>query len=190
MATDIRFDRELAAALRANVPPGAVTVIVARPEPLAASLLALGRLVGGLERHGIPHGRRFVLVVGHGRAGGAARLAAEVGRALGPVAIAHDPDRSPCYVAGRVAGAPVEVDDELREAEAVVFAGPLDASAGDERLFTDLMRGLVSRATVALLGDDEAAWREAARLLEPSVGFGWDAVGEARVVPRPAPPGG
>lgn len=93
--------------------------------------LALVEVRDALERVGVPRGRQFVLL------GGAARSMAEgmrdrlprLSRQLSLPVLAHDPARS--FEAGRVSRSePVELDDELREAEAIVCIGRGFATMG------------------------------------------------------------
>ena len=89
-------------------------------------------LVPALERVGVPRGRQFVLL---GQDGGAnaSRVRAHAARlrdALSLAAFAHDP-AGVVYTAGRAAdGTPIELDDELREAEAMICIGRGFAAAG------------------------------------------------------------
>jgi hypothetical protein len=85
---------------------------------------ALPEVRDALERVGVPRGRQFVLVGGEPQDPGpqGSRLLARMREALSLPVFMHDPARS--FAAGRTpAGVPIELDDELREAEAIVCVG-------------------------------------------------------------------
>ena len=96
--------------------------------------LALLAVRDGLERVGVPRGRQFVLVGGTVQAAapgvpGVKEWLAGLGQRLALTVLAHDPSR--WFTAGRTpAREPIELDDELREAEAIVCIGRGFATAG------------------------------------------------------------
>jgi hypothetical protein len=87
---------------------------------------ALACTVAALAAVGVPRGRQFVLL-GHADepAPGAASAARALREVLGVPVLLHEP-RGASFEAGRLAeGTPVALDDELREAEAIVAVGRL-----------------------------------------------------------------
>lgn len=85
---------------------------------------SLGDVLAGtmaaLERVGVLRGRQFVLLGGDPVAPGARARAKALRAELGVPVLVHDPEREG-FVAGTLGdGTPVELDDELREAEAIV----------------------------------------------------------------------
>jgi len=109
-----------------------VTAIVAEAVEDARLVPALAEVSGALERVGVPRGRQFVLL---GHDGTASHVdvrarAAQLHRELALVAFAHEPDGA-TFTAGRAGdGTPIELDDELREAEGVLCIGRGFAAAG------------------------------------------------------------
>jgi hypothetical protein len=93
---------------------------------------ALAEVALALEQVGVPRGRQFVLL-GCDSAEGAVDARARAGRLRREVelaVIAHDPG-SAGFTAGRTAdGTALELDDELREAEAIICIGRGFATAG------------------------------------------------------------
>lgn len=93
---------------------------------------ALAEVALALEKVGVPRGRQFVLL-GCDGAEGAVDARARAGglrREVGLAVIAHEP-ASAGFTAGRTAdGTAVELDDELREAEAILCIGRSFAAAG------------------------------------------------------------
>lgn len=104
----------------------AVTAILADGDFGEPDRVALSELTEALVRAGVPRARMFVLLTGDGPPDAARRERARELRALlGMPVIAHDPGRA-AFAPGRLAGgAMLELDDELREAEAVVICGRL-----------------------------------------------------------------
>lgn len=106
-----------------------VTAIVADAAAGPRETLApvLEAIVSTLASAGVPRGRQFVLFVhaDGSRAEGDARGWRE---ALGVPALFHDPDGATFSV--RPGPIPIELDDELREAEAIVSVGPAHSSPG------------------------------------------------------------
>lgn len=186
------FERDLGHAVRALIAPGAITVIAAWPEPEAAALAVLGTIALALERHGIARGRQLLMIPNDSGRGGGDEAARALGARLGIVALARDPERRPHFTAGRTAGGVVvELDDELREAEAVVLAGPVAPASAATSLPAMLASGLASRRTAQGLAAGTAADRaEALRMLAPCVCVGWDAEGVSRVLELPELSGG
>ena len=202
MAWDQEFEHELGSAIRARIAPGAMTVIAAWPEPAALAAPRLRSIVKALERHGIARGRQLLMIAdlslpaGAGppfRAmGGAAGTRAASGepippaaraRALGEsrgvTALAHDRERSTCFVAGRTAGGiRFEVNDEFREAEALVMASPQRAM-GTVMTLTELGLGFVSAGSLEAVRGALLANLETLSLLHPSVSVIWRAGGSA-----------
>jgi len=124
--------REPEGALAARFTAPLVTAIVAEDTDDEWLVPALDEVSRALERVGVPRGRQFVLL---GQDGGAnaSRVRAHAARlrdALSLAAFAHDP-AGVVYTAGRAAdGTPIELDDELREAEAMICIGRGFAAAG------------------------------------------------------------
>ena len=93
--------------------------------------LALLEVSAALERVGVPRGRQFVLVGGtvHAAAPGVKEWLAGLSRQLALTVFPHDPKQ--WFTAGRTpAGEPIELDDELREAEAILCIGRGEAAPG------------------------------------------------------------
>lgn len=81
---------------------------------------ALAGTMTALERVGVLRGRQFVLLGGSEPPTDAKARARTLRAALGVPVLVHDPTREG-FVAGTLAdGTPIELDDELREAEAIV----------------------------------------------------------------------
>src|SRR5262249_4743117 len=118
--------------LAARFPAPLVTAIVCDAAEGPWLVPALAELPAALEIAGVPRGRQFVLlgreaVYGGGEARG---RAAAVRRELQLAAVAHEP-ADPVFTPGRLDdGTPLELDDELREAEAVICVGRGHAAAG------------------------------------------------------------
>ena len=92
---------------------------------------ALAGTMRALERVGVLRGRQFVLLGGGTPTPEARARARALRTALGVPVLVHDPAREG-FVAGTLAdGTPIELDDELREAEAIVVVagGPVRAVA-------------------------------------------------------------
>jgi hypothetical protein len=174
------FAREVARALAApgdgplaaRFPGALVTAIAADAAPAERERLeiALGAVSRTLASLGVPAGRQFVLLAAGPPwpTGGRERLRSS----LGIPVLAHDP-HGPCFVAGRTdGGEPVEVSDELREAEALVVVGPATGGPGECRGGPFILcPGLASSATAA-------AWAAAARALGAAGAFAFAAEAE------------
>jgi hypothetical protein len=118
--------------LRARFSAPLVTALVADAADVPWLGPALREVVEALERVGVPRGRQFALLgsatpdCSPGTRARALELKAELSLAV----FAHDPHGT-TYTAGRTADAvAIELDDELREAEAVVCIGRGEARAG------------------------------------------------------------
>lgn len=95
--------------------------------------LALAELIRALDRIGVPRARQFVLLGGDPPAPGAHESARALREALGVPVLTSLPDRAG-FVAGRLDdGTPIELDDELREAEAIVTVGGWNPDAAAPR---------------------------------------------------------
>ena len=111
-----------------------ITAIIADARGDVRDAAAIAELVEALERAGVPRGRQFVLLGSDPPDLAAARDAARSLRAsLGIPVLAHDPAGRARFLAGTLeSGVPVELDDELREAEEVVLAGRFAAGESGE----------------------------------------------------------
>jgi len=150
--------------LTARFPAALVTAIAAAPDPARPERLetALAATIERLDLLGVPRGRQFVLLAGD--APGAGALPAALRRALGVPVIAHDPSGA-AFVAGHAPdGTLLELNDELREAEALVVVGPAPRDAALSGGPFLLCPGLVSARTAlaweqaAARGGPRAAW--------------------------------
>jgi hypothetical protein len=116
-ADGVRFAAPLVTAIVADADAG--------PLPVFAPLLA--ESIDALAAAGIPRGRQFVLFVRTD--GGLAEIERSAWReVLGVPVLVHDPAGTTFRV--RATAPAVDLDDELREAEAIVTIGPA-ASAAD-----------------------------------------------------------
>ncbi|HEY6193912.1 MAG TPA: hypothetical protein VI504_02630, partial [Candidatus Eisenbacteria bacterium] len=122
------------AALASRFPAPLVTALVAdASEPGRGLELALAETIAALDRVGVPRGRQFVLLGGDPVAADAATRARSLRALLGVPVFVHAPERAG-FVAGRIeSGATIELDDELREAEAIVTVGGWAARADGPR---------------------------------------------------------
>lgn len=130
----------------------AVTAIVADGEAGEPERLALAELTEAMVRVGVPRGRMFVLLTGSATPGPREReRARELRDTLGVAVIPHDPAQA-AFEPGRLAtGGPLALDDELREAEAVVVCGRFGVDGRGEVRGgpAALLPGLASAATRA-----------------------------------------
>ena len=112
-------------ALAARFTAPVLTAIVAEDGEDPWLLPAVAEVSLALDSVGVPRGRQFVLL-GHGGAAAATVERERVSRLrhqLSLAVFAHDPAGA-VFTAGRAAdGTPIELDDELREAEAIVCIG-------------------------------------------------------------------
>lgn len=108
-----------------------VTAIVADAHGGERDTVALAELLDALVRVGLPRGRVFVLLGGAASPNDALRERARQMRAtLGVPVMVHDPAHRSGFVAGTLADfGPVELDDELREAEGVIVVGRCERGA-------------------------------------------------------------
>ena len=143
----------------------AVTAIVADGDFGDPDRVALAELAEVMVRAGVPRGRMFVLLTGAAAPdAGRRERARELRGLLGMPVIPHDPAKA-AFEPGRLAGgAPLSLDDELREAEAVVTCGRLGAGRHGEVRGgpASLLPGLAGEATRAALGEALAAFRDPA----------------------------
>jgi len=150
---------------------------------------AVAEVSGALERVGLPRGRQFALL---GRE--AANVVIETGelvrrlrRDLGLAAFVHEPDGAAFKVGVAADGTAIELDDELREAEAVICVGR--GFAADGRVHGGpylLVPGVASERTRRALaaartgGGERAAlaWALAAEAVAPvDLAVCWDESG-------------
>ncbi len=176
------FERAFDAALGRALPgvfPGAVATVIAADASDPVRLeLALGRLLAVLPRAGVPRGRVIVLLAA--TAEGDAREAALARRwraDLGVPVLAHHPARSACFTVARVRGTPIEVSDELREAEAVLALGPLAAGADARAIHDVVLPGLGSESTRAACAARPRLLEDARAALACDLALGWRAAG-------------
>jgi hypothetical protein len=108
----------------------AVTAIVADGEGGEPASIALAELTEAMVKAGVPRGRMFVLLTGEAPPDAATReRARELRDMLGVPVIPHDPSQA-AFEPGRLSGGvPLALEDELREAEAVVVCGRFGADA-------------------------------------------------------------
>lgn len=181
------LERPAGGPLAGAIPAAAHTVIVIEPGDARAAV-ALRVAIDALVRTGHPRGRLMVLaaVLDGAVPGGPAHEAVREAAAGVPVVL-HDPEHSATFRAGRVAGIDVAVDDELREAEAVVALGALVSSPSGSRHPAEwlIVPGLAARATRdalrAVTGpthgarahDATGAWSEAATLVHVDFEIAW-----------------
>ncbi len=169
-----RFEREV----RERVAPGAITAIAIDPRPAGVAARALGFALATLARRGVASGRCFVLVA-DGDESARSALAAH-----GLPVVVHDAARSRAFPAGRVAGHAVELDDELREAEAIVALGPSPDPAAQDPLPGAIVPALASSATREFFAAAGASEREAARaLVRADAVLAWPEPGAVRAEP-------
>jgi hypothetical protein len=103
-----------------------VTVLLADRDGGPDALAALAVARDALARAGIAPGRQMVLLASEGPALAEPKARAREWRAaLGLPVVIHDPARAAWSPFGEVAGVPLLLDDELREAEAVVAVSAL-----------------------------------------------------------------
>ncbi len=109
-----------------------VTVIVADAQGGERDVMALSELAEALVRVGTARGRMMTILAGADRPGDALRERARMMRAtLGMPVVVHDPGAASPYSPGSVEGVgPLGLDDELREAEAVIVVGRFSRGTG------------------------------------------------------------
>lgn len=156
-----------------------VTALVADAADAGAFGGVLPPLLGALAAAGVPRGRTFVLLAASGDVARDREAARAWRAALGIPVIAHDPARSASFTVGRTsAGVAVELDDELREAEAVVVLASVTAASAagraDALVWPGLAPSAAARAHAALDAPARArASREAAERLGVDFGLAW-----------------
>ncbi len=175
------------AALARRFPAPLMTALVADAcEPGRELEIALAETIAALDRVGVPRGRQFVLLGGDPVTADAAARTRSLRAFLGVPVLAHAPGRAG-FVAGRLAsGAPIELDDELREAEAIVTVGGWSARADGPRGGPALLcPGVAAAATRAAFAaararGKAAAWEfalAAERVVPVDLSLGWDDAG-------------
>lgn len=127
-----------------------VTALVADARVDACTDEALAEVIAALVQVGLPRGRVFVLLGGDSAPHTASVRARTLARSLAVPVLLHDPAAA-SFTAGRLAdGTDIALDDELREAEAIVSVGPWEGSAGRVQGGPFLLcPGLASSATRA-----------------------------------------
>src|SRR5258708_4410351 len=169
------------------------TVIVAEARGDAELGIALVELVDALVHVGVARGRMVLLLANaDGSAAAFAERRRELASVLGCAVIVHDPERSthaPFPVPGWPA--PLELDDELREAEAIVLVGEM---SGDRALVRHggpfaILPGLASRASAEAFraaSPDDATARARATAAAEALGVDfallWDEADPPHVV--------
>ena len=130
-----------------------VTVIVAEAAGGAHEQTALAELTSALARVGLSRGRMMLLLAGTEPLDAAARASGRrLQEVLGIPVVLHDPIAAPCFEIGRLRdGTPIALDDELREAEAIVLVGEYSRGSRTSRCAGpfSLVPGLASPATHA-----------------------------------------
>ncbi len=169
MAFRMQVRRALAAPvggeLRSVFAAPLITAIIADGQADERAETALVELIDALVRIGLPRGRMFALLTGSGPAGVTPReRARELHDTLGVPVLVHDPGRSAHSRAGVLAdGTVLDLDDELREAEAVVVVGRFGTDRGQAVRggFCALAPGLASKdCAAALIPDAASPWSQ------------------------------
>lgn len=144
-----------------------VTVLVGDARLESHDEVALTEVADALHRVGLPRGRMMALLAGTAPLDAHRReRARELHDVLGMPVVLHDPEAAGGFMAGTTAsGLVVELDDELREAEAVVLVGEfaVDHAFGAHGGPFALLPGLASPATRARLEQRAGAKGHAAR---------------------------
>lgn len=145
---------------------------------------ALAGTMRALERVGVLRGRQFVLLGGGEPTPEAKARARALRGALGVPVLVHEPGREG-FVAGTLAdGTPIELDDELREAEAIVVVAGGSAASVARTVVPGVAVARTRAAFERAVADSEAsAWAfvRAAELQSPiDLLVWWDAAGEVR----------
>ncbi len=142
-----------------------VTALVAYADEGPELADALAGVSEALERVGVPRGRQYVLLTGDADPLAGPERARTLRAALGMPVLVHDPARAGFFAGRLPGGEPLELDDELREAEAVVTLSSLGGRAESAwRAATVVCPGACSAATRAAFarartGDPAADWR-------------------------------
>jgi hypothetical protein len=181
------LERPAGGPLAGAIPAAAHTVIVVEPGDARAAV-ALRVAIDALVRTGHPRGRLLVLAaVRDGAASWTTAHEAVRGAAAPVPVVLHHPDRSATFRAGRAAGIDVAVDDELREAEAVVTLGAVALSPSGSRrpaewlivpglaarATRDALRAAIAPARGARAHDASGVWSEAAALVHVDFEIAW-----------------
>ncbi|MEQ1834730.1 MAG: hypothetical protein ABL977_16920 [Candidatus Eisenbacteria bacterium] len=166
-----------------------VTALVARADEGPELADALAEVSAALARVGVPPGRQYVLLAGERAAERGPARARELRARLELPVLVHDPARTG-FVAGRLpGGAALELDDELREAEAIVVLAALGRSpAAAWSAATVVCPDACSARTrvafaAARSGDAAADWelsRHCERAARLDLLVWWDAAGGGR----------
>ena len=139
----------------------------------------------------MPRGRQFVLLGGDPPANAAPERALALRDSLGVTVFVHAPERAG-FIAGKLAaGGPLELDDELREAEAIVTVGrwQTDADGAPRGGAALLCPGVACAATRAAYAAARAhgaaaAWAfalAAERAAPVDLSVAWDRAGAVEV---------
>ena len=141
----------LGATLAQRFPAPHVTVLVGDAELRSHDEVALAEVAEALTRVGLPRGRMMALLAGTQPLDAARReRAREVHDILGMPVVLHDPFGGASFSVGTTAsGLTLQLDDELREAEAVVVVGEFanDRARGVHGGPFALLPGLASAET-------------------------------------------
>ena len=172
-----------------------VTALVAHADEGGRLADALAETIAALERVGVPRGRQYVLLAGERPAALAAAPAQALRARLGVPVLVHDPARDG-FTAGRLPGGiALVLDDELREAEAIVtLAGIAAERGGPWRAASLVCPGSCTapaRAAIAawVAGDRGRAWAvvlDAEREAPIDLALWWDGDGAVRAAGGPA----
>jgi len=147
-----------------------VTVLLAERDGGEDAAAALEVARDALASRGVATGRQSVLLAATDSPDAAHRAAARALRAkLGLPVVLHDPARSPNMPAAIEEGLSFELDDELREAEAVFLVSALRPDAafgqsGGEELLVPGAASTVTAAQCAAVAGDAAGRQRIARL--------------------------
>jgi hypothetical protein len=178
------FEHALARALTGDGPlpapalpaPGAEVAIVVPPEPAIA--LALAPLIERLAMGGVHRGRLELVLAAPGGAPASTEIAERLRARLGVRVHVHDPASARTFPLRLADDTVVGVDDVLRECEALVLAGALDARGGIDGFAALLTPGLADPATRIACGaarPDGRSWgRWAADALGVELVVGFD----------------
>lgn len=156
-----------AALLRVAIPTPAFVVVIASGDAYEEVLIGIEEVIQALGRDGSPPGRVVALLPTTREGRPAVRRALALRSRLALPVMAHDPESSPCFVAGRSPeGVGIELDDELREAEAIVqVAGPFRGMDGTSlpplhALVPGLLSGATRRALESSTTGGSRSWAE------------------------------
>lgn len=162
----------------------AVTAIVADGECGEADRVALAELTEAMVRAGVPRGRMFALLTSGAAPEPSARERARALRdLLGMPVIAHDPAQAGFEPGSFAGGVPLALDDELREAEAVVACGRFGADRNGHLQGgpAALLPGLAGAASRAALAETLAACPDAEARSRAALAAALEALGHVPV---------